>query len=74
MSDVRNVTAQELVRRLKKMARKQGLPIEFSPGKGDHMKVRMGERLTVFPGTRGELSLGTLRAICRQLGVDPKKL
>ena len=66
--------AQEFIRRLRRFARKRGLPLEITPGKGDHVKVRLGEAFTVLPGNRGELRKGTFHAICRDLNIDPDNL
>ncbi len=68
------MTAQELIRRLRRMARRRGLPIEITPGKGDHLKVKLGHHFTVLPGKRGELRKGTLHAICRDLNIEADKL
>ena len=74
MFDNLAVTAQELIRRLRKLARKRQLALTMTSGRGDHVKVQFGARRSVLPGERGELPLGTLRAICRDLGIDVKEL
>lgn len=70
------MTAQELIRRLRKLARKQGkaFRIEDGRGKGDHAKVFLGERTTYLPGKRGELKTGTFNSICKALGIKPEDL
>lgn len=68
------MTAQEFIRRLRRHARRKKLAFVLTPGKGDHMKVRLGERFTVLPGQRGEIRKVTLYAICRDLAIDPAEL
>ena len=68
------MTVQELIRRLRKLARKRGLDVAMTSGRGDHVKVQFGSRRSVLPGRRGELPTGTMRAICRDLGIDYKDL
>jgi len=68
------MTAQEFIRHLRRFARKQRLPINTTPGKGDHVKVRLGDAFTVLPGKRGELRKGTFHAICRDLKINPDDL
>jgi mRNA interferase HicA len=43
----------------------------FSPGKGGHLKVYLGDKMTVLPmhGSRKELKKGTWRAILKDLGL-----
>ena len=74
MFDVLPMTAQEIIRRLRKLARKRGVELVLASGRGDHVKVQFGSRRSVLPGKRGELPIGTLRAVCRDLGIDHKDL
>jgi hypothetical protein len=37
------------------------------------MKLYLGARQTTMPGL-GEIRIGTLRGMCKQLGIDPKDL
>jgi DNA-binding Xre family transcriptional regulator len=34
----------------------------------------LGDRVSYLPGVKGEIRTGTLRAICRQLGIKEKDL
>lgn len=45
-----------------------------SEGKGDHGALYLGDRKTIVPDLRKDLRRGTLRAMCRQLGIDPTEL
>ena len=70
------MTAQEFVRRLRKLARKRGLSlvVHASRGKGDHCRLVLGNKVSYLPGMKGEMRAGTLRAICRQLDIKEKDL
>ena len=70
------MTAQEFLRRLRKLARKRGLPlvVNASRGKGDHSRLKLGDKVSYLPGMKGEIRTGTLRAICHQLGIEEKDL
>lgn len=63
--------AHELIRKLKAL----GARVDASHGKGSHVAVRLGGRVTFVPvhGKR-ELPPGTFRAILRQLGLRPDEL
>jgi mRNA interferase HicA len=43
----------------------------FEPGKGGHLKVRLGEKFSVLPmhGAKKELGTGLVSAIKKQLGL-----
>lgn len=43
--------------------------VNASRGKGDHSRLMLGEKVSYLPGMKGEIPNGTLRAICRQLGI-----
>ncbi|HEX9646556.1 MAG TPA: type II toxin-antitoxin system HicA family toxin [Alphaproteobacteria bacterium] len=43
-------------------------------GKGSHLLLDFGDRWTTIPNHPGDLPPGTLRAIRRQLGIDPDEL
>ena len=68
------MTRDELVRRLRRVARARGVAfdVDTGRGKGSHAVIRLGDRRAVVP--RGELKRGTLRGILRQLGVDEEAL
>lgn len=60
-------------RELKRWLKKQGCHFEESRGKGGHITVRLGSKVTVMP-THGqkELPTGTVEAIKKQLGLKEK--
>jgi mRNA interferase HicA len=66
----------ELVRRLRRLGRKQGIAVEFVPerGKGSHGTLYFGERLTVMRDLKDEIKTGTLHAMLKQLGLTLQDL
>jgi mRNA interferase HicA len=66
------MTRDELIRRLRRLARARGLAFEVARqrGKGGHWMVRLGERWQPVPQAKGgDLPGGTLRAILRNFGL-----
>lgn len=43
-------------------------------GKGSHVTLYFGERLTVVRNAKDELKTGTLHAMCKQLGIEKTDL
>ncbi|MCK6450320.1 MAG: type II toxin-antitoxin system HicA family toxin [Alphaproteobacteria bacterium] len=41
----------------------------FLPGKGSHLKVRLGGRQTVLPMHNRDMPTGTLHAVLKELGL-----
>lgn len=76
MPQILHMTAQELIRRLRKLARKQGkiFRMDSARGKGDHAKVFLDANSSLLPGKRGELPTGTFKSICKDLGIKPEDL
>ena len=70
------MTSAELLRRLKKLARRRGehLFILHERGKGSHTLVRLDGREAVVPHLDRELPTGTLHAVLRQLGLSREDL
>lgn len=52
---------------LKRILARKGA--EFLPGKGSHLKVRLGGRQTVLPMHNRDMPVGTFRAILKDLGL-----
>lgn len=65
------MTRRDLIRALRLLAKNRGVAFAYDErgGKGSHAKVAFGERSTSVP--HGELKVGTVRAILRQLGLSP---
>lgn len=66
----------EFVRKVRKLARTRKLPVRFvaSRGKGSHGTLYYGDRLTRVKDRKKEIRIGLLRAMCKQLGIDPEDL
>jgi hypothetical protein len=61
------MTADELLRRLR---RRRDITIIRSRGKGGHVRVERGDRVTRVPTASGEFKTGLLRGILGQLGLS----
>lgn len=64
----------ELLRKLKKYAKQRGLDYTTDPGRGSHLKVRLGDGKTIIPEHNKELGTGLLAAILSDLGIKEKDL
>jgi antitoxin HicB len=60
------MTADELLRKLRRHREVRIVP---SRGKGGHVRVERGDRVTHVPTGSGELKTGLLHGILRQLGL-----
>lgn len=70
------MTGAEFVRRLRRLGRRTGVEVAFEThkGKGSHATVHYGRRRTTVKDRRAEIGRGLLRAMCRDLGIDPADL
>jgi mRNA interferase HicA len=70
------VKGSELVRRIRRLARKRGVAAEFIPerGKGSHGTLYFGARFTVVRDLKDEIKTGTLHAMLKQLGLTLQDL
>ncbi len=66
----------EFITRVRRLARRNGIAVRFNRtrGKGSHGTLYYGERHTVVKDRRKPLKTGTLRGMCKQLGIDPDDL
>ncbi|MFB1490837.1 MULTISPECIES: type II toxin-antitoxin system HicA family toxin [unclassified Thiocapsa] len=62
----------ELIRRVQRYAKAHGLAchVDQKRGKGSHVTLYLGERLTIVRNPEDELKTGTLYAMLRQLGLS----
>jgi mRNA interferase HicA len=69
------MTGNELVRRLRGLARRQRLPFRYEgrPGKGSHGRIYLGDRLTTIPALTHEIAR-LLTKILRDLGLSRRDL
>jgi predicted RNA binding protein YcfA (HicA-like mRNA interferase family) len=70
------MTGAELIRRLRKLARRAGttFSVDLRRGKGSHAMVAYAGRRSTVPMHSGDLPRGTLRAILDQLGVGESEI
>ena len=71
MTEILTVTGREFVRKVKKLGRRRGVPVDFveERGKGSHGTLYFGGRLTVVKHRAAELKPGLLHAMLKQLGL-----
>lgn len=76
MCDTLGMTGNELLRRLRRLARRRKLTFlyEGRPGKGGHGRVYMGDRFTTIPALTHEIAPGLLSKILRDLGLTRRDL
>jgi mRNA interferase HicA len=71
------MTRDELIRRLRRLARKRGVVFEVvhARGKGGHWTVQFASRRQPVPQAKGgDLPRGTLRGILRRFGLSQSDL
>ena len=70
------MNGREFMTRVRRLARRNGVAVRFdrARGKGSHGTLYYGDRFTVLKDRRKPLKTGTLRGMCRQLGIDPNDL
>ena len=66
----------EFVRKVQALARTHGLScrLDEKRGKGSHVTLYLGERVTIVRNPKDELKTGTLHAMCKQLGIRKDQL
>ncbi len=71
MTEIFAVTGREFIRKVKKLGRRRGVPVDFveERGKGSHGTLYFGNRLTVVKHRAAELKPGLLHGMLRQLGL-----
>lgn len=70
------MTGAEFIRKLRRLGRRNGVEVAFEThkGKGSHGTVHYGNRRTTVKDRKAEIGRGLLRAMCRDLGIDPNDL
>ncbi len=76
MSDNESVRGNEFIRKVLALAKARGLAsrVDEKRGKGSHVTLYFGDRLTVVRNPKDELKSGTLHAMCKQLGIAKSDL
>ena len=61
----------EFIRKIQTLAKKRHLDCRVNKkrGKGSHMTLYFGHRMTIVRNPKDELKTGTLHAMCKQLGI-----
>jgi mRNA interferase HicA len=70
------MTGSEFIRKAQMLAKSRGLSwrLDEKRGKGSHVTLYLGERMTVVRNPKDELKTGTLHAMCKQLGIRKNEL
>ena len=76
MSDSAPVTGHEFIRRIRRLGRLTGTPVEFvaEHGKGSHGRLYYGERFTTATDRNNELRTGLVAKMLRDLGLTQRDL
>jgi mRNA interferase HicA len=76
MSDYGIMKGREFIRKVRKLGRKNNIPVNFVTrrGKGSHGTLVYGEKFTIVRNPKDELKTGTLHAMLDQLGLTPDEL
>lgn len=64
------MNSTQFVKRIQALGRLRGLAVSLDKkrGKGSHVKLTLGDKFTTL-ARRDHIRTGTLRAMCRQLGI-----
>ena len=76
MSDTARVRGNEFIRRVRALAKERSLScrVDEKRGKGSHVTLYFGDRMTIVRNPKDELKTGTLHAMCKQLGIRKSDL
>lgn len=76
MSDDSKARGNEFIRKVQALAKERSLAcrVDEKRGKGSHVTLYYGDRLTIVRNPKDELKSGTLHAMCKQLGIDKTDL
>jgi len=74
--DTLEVKGSEFLRKVATLARRKNLTFVFIPakGKGSHGTLHLGSAFTIVKDRRKEIGVGLLRAMCKDLGIEPREL
>jgi len=76
MYDVKNINGNELLKKLKKIAKERKLNLELvkSHGKGSHGTLHFGDKKTIMKDPKKEIGPGLLKAMIDRLGLKKKNI
>jgi len=65
----------EFIKRVRKLAKERGhfSQLDAARGKGSHVTLYFGDKLTIVRNLKDELKTGTYHAMLKQLGIDPEE-
>lgn len=71
MTEILTVTGREFIRKVNKLGRRRGVPVEFveERGKGSHGTLYFGDRRTIVKHRVAGLKPGLLHAMLKHLGL-----
>ena len=70
------MNGRQFIARVRRLGRARGVDIRLDTkaGKGSHIALYYGRRRATIKDRKAEIGAGLLRAMCEQLGIDPKDL
>lgn len=76
MYECESVNGNELLRKIKRLARRRGLAVVFLPdkGNGSHDRVYFGDRFTTVKDLKKEIGAGLLGSMLDDLGIRKEDL
>ena len=76
LCDTGTVKGSEFLRKLHRLARRRGVRFQYEAGlgKGSHGRVWLDTASTILKDPKKELGTGLLRAMCRDLKIEPRDL
>jgi len=76
MYDVKNMNGNELLKKLKKIAKERKINLELvkSHGKGSHGTLYFGGKKTTMKDSKKEIGPGLLEAMLDRLGLEKKDI
>ena len=76
MSETGEVKGNEFIRKVHDLAKARGLGsrVDEKRGKGSHVTLYLGSRMTIVRNPKDELKTGTLHAMCKRLGIRKDEL
>lgn len=76
MYDVLPVNGANFIKRVQEQGKQRGVEVRFVKmrGKGSHGRLYYGEQWTTVKDRKHEIGVGLLRAMAKQLGLDPRDI
>jgi mRNA interferase HicA len=71
MSEDKIMRGNEFIKKIQKLAKKRGISarVDSKRGKGSHVTLYFGNRLTIVRNPKDELKTGTVKGMLFQLGI-----